>query len=149
MKEFDYTSIGQFINENKKKPDDFANQMNTMFVKINNKIKQLDNLKNNTFIMIDNFLLTIQSEFLLRLTTILSYVTVYKNTKHPHNELLLKIEGILIKNIQKLSLDDFLIYKKEYEFNNNLLNHFISKVETYLIEFRYDIITMHDIWVND
>lgn len=148
MKEFDFTSLGQFISENKKKTDNFSNEMNVLFNKINKKIKELDGLSNDTT-EIEEFLFSLQDEFLMALTSILSYATVFKNTKHPHNELLLKIEGILIKNIRMLNLEEFSKYKKEYHSYSNLPRFLLGKIKTYLIEFRYDVITMQDIWVND
>ena len=146
MKEFDYTNIGQFINDYKKKPDDFANNMNYLFTKLNEKIKKVEKLKNEE---LDLFLLELKHEFLDKLTTILSYTTVYKNTKHPHNALLIKIEELLLKNIQMLGFEEFLVYKKNYNNSEFVEELYKSKIKSWLIEFRYNVITMHDIWVND
>lgn len=148
MKEYDFTSIGQFINDYKKLPDDFPNHMNALFVKLNEKIKKVETL-NLDFSILDDFLFNLKNEFLDKLTSLLSYVVVYKNTKHPHNELLIKLEALLLKNIKILNFEEYLVYKQKYDTNTNILEKYRLKIKTDLIEFRYDIITMHDIWVND
>lgn len=149
MKEYEYTNIGQFINDVRKKPDDFANNMNFLFTKLNEKIKKVEKLK---YEELDLFLLELKNEFLDKLTSILSYTTIYKNTKHPHNVLLIKIEELLLKNIQMLGFEEFLVYKKnKKKYNNSVFIEelYNSKIKSWLIEFRYNVITMHDIWVND